>query len=861
MPRKEEKKEKRTKPCCNCKRSKVKCVYTNSLPCQRCIKIGQASSCQFVTKLPSLKFPSLDSSNSISHLPSTNPVVPTPLPVVSSSLSSSSTTSFASARLNNSTPLSSNGLNMTVPPLISTNTILNHNPSHNHNHNTNHNNHNSTIHNRQPHTTPGPFGSQMGPPNFHVASDSNWKTLIEQRLSTFDNKIDSLVDLLKMNQQVMMNNQLQFMQQQHLHQHQQLQQHQHQQLLLQQQQQQQLHQQPQHQIYEYDGVYSTTDGHGITYSSSRSYSPDSRPDSNGASPDRIKTKRLTEAEAFKRTKKRKTNSNSTNAYQQDFRDEFLSKQEANELFQFFEANISQQLFGFEISKFNVEDIWDNCPILVCAISTIASIHHPTLSSKSNQLKVYLHSLCGSILLARPKSEKDAYNTIVALILCSFWLTDSQMFTGLALQLAKEYGMNLPNPKNKDKLKLWYLLYVLDGQQSLTFNRQPLLNSQEYSLVHSKELLLEENSNQLFENEKKRLLTEKKDERTVVIPNDEEISKLVAKQRFTDMRLVSQVEYNQALNEAFKGNAWELLAPVSFGMPSKSNLELDKWMVSWTVLLSPGNFGAVWSTKSTLIYYNFAKMHINSTSVRKLTIDPNRGKFPTWEPSPMSKGTTTTTKTFTSSKITPDTEDSEDSSDDEYNDDDFISNKELVSPDEAVINANIALNAAHTVLNLVINDKDILDNLKYVPVHIHIMLYYAALLLINPPSKSNNQTIEIDEIKYYDNLLNNLKIIHILQRKIYMNLPIDVKFGNRLIRNLQDITMEKLKQIQLFVDSLSDSQEEKLELSRKITTLLDSNDNKFEEIIDYEISSDGSSKSGTPLPEKISAWPGSNHGHP
>ena len=30
---------------------------------------------------------------------------------------------------------------------------------------------------------------------------------------------------------------------------------------------------------------------------------------------------------------------------------------------------------------------------------------------------------------------------------------------------------------------------------------------------------------------------------------------MAKQRLTDMRLVSQVEYNQAINEAFKGTAW------------------------------------------------------------------------------------------------------------------------------------------------------------------------------------------------------------------------------------------------------------------------------------------------------------------
>ena len=124
-----------------------------------------------------------------------------------------------------------------------------------------------------------------------------------------------------------------------------------------------------------------------------------------------------------------------------------------------------------------------------------------------------------------------------------------MFTGLALQLAKEYGLNQPNQKNKDKLKLWYLLYVLDGQQSLTFNRQPLLNSQEYSLKHSKELLLGEKGNKLSDLKSKELIKQNKSNSKPL--TDEEISKLMAKQRLTDMRLVSQVEYNQAINEAFK----------------------------------------------------------------------------------------------------------------------------------------------------------------------------------------------------------------------------------------------------------------------------------------------------------------------
>ncbi|KAL6451062.1 prtT Transcriptional activator of proteases prtT [Candida maltosa Xu316] len=633
-----------------------------------------------------------------------------------------------------------------------------------------------------------------------------------------------------MNQQFAMNNQIQFMQQQQLHQQQR---------------------------------YGTTQI-DYTLNNTRVQSPETTRQSLANSPELLEPKRLADdnyTESTRKKRKLKDAHSKEDQFSHDFRDGFLSKKEAFELFDFFNANISQQLFGFEISKFNIEDLWETCPILVCAISTIASIHHPKLSVKSGPLQGYLRNLCGSIILNRPKNEKEGFNTIVALVLCSFWLTDSQMFTGLALQLAKEYGLNRPSRKNKDKLKLWYLLYVLDGQQSLTFNRQPLLNSEEYSLKHSKELLLQGQENIVFKDRETKLLHQT-EESTASLPTDEEIAKLIAKQRLTDMRLVSQVEYNQALNEAFKGNAWDLLSPSAFGMPSKSNLELDKWMVSWTVLLAPGNFGAVWSTKSTLIYYNFAKMHINSTAVRKLTIDPNNNSFPKWDSSltistvTNSNGTNNTVK-----QIKDSDEDWEDSSDDEYGDDDFLSNKELVSSDEAVISANIALNAAHTVLNLVINDKDILDNLKYVPVHIHIMLYYAALLLMNPPAKSNNQTIEINEIQYHENLLNNLKVVYLLQRKIYTNLPIDSKFGNRLIKNLHDVTLEKLREVQKFVDGLPDDKEEKLTLSKTINSLLESNDNKFEEIFDYELSSDGSSRSGTPLPEKISAWPGSNHGHP
>ena len=48
------------------------------------------------------------------------------------------------------------------------------------------------------------------PPTLQNASDTAWKSQIEHRLSGFDSKIDNLVEMLKVNQQFVMNNQMQF---------------------------------------------------------------------------------------------------------------------------------------------------------------------------------------------------------------------------------------------------------------------------------------------------------------------------------------------------------------------------------------------------------------------------------------------------------------------------------------------------------------------------------------------------------------------------------------------------------------------------------------------------------------------------
>lgn len=822
--------EKRTKPCSNCKRSKVKCEYLESLPCARCVNSGLTSTCHFVAKLPSFKLPLLDAppvqsayssptllsanfipqkngtsvnQNQVVYYPQANPTQPTPKPLT-----------------NHQVPLptqpKSQLMNFPPPNPASQSRFSNHTNSHQvsdlpHLKHTNH-----TFADKSQQVEEAALPAKLSPPFLAqipseiLPKDQEWKTAMENKLNSFDSKFDNLLDVLKENQKSLSNER------------------------------------------ELKNRYAAQNEQFRRYHqeflSSRSHSPSLLNDLNES----FSLKRpYTGTDSPPEVKRSKYPTN-------DFRDHVISLEEAKELFSFFETNIAQQLFGFDVKQFSVDVIWDNSPILICAICTIASMHYPDplISSKGQTLQMNLHDLCAKLLFkGKPQTELEGFNTIMALVLCSFWLSDSQRFTGLALQLAKEFEFNKRRPSRSqstlsevDRLKLWYLLYILDGQQSMTLNRQNLLDGNDQTFKSSRQLLLSDAS----EADGKSPLSINCSE-----PNDKDVTlktngtngktKTMSPSRFTDLRLVSQVEYNQALNEAFKGNAWELIAPNSFGIPSKSNLELDKWMVSWTVLLAPMNNGSVWLSKSTLIYYNFAKIHINSSIVRRLQTDTGDGDvvFPRWENYEQAKVGHQQTSIAEVGEEESDVEDDEE--------DDFISNKELVSQDETLLGLNIAVNAAQTVLNLVLNDKDILSELKYVPVHIHIMLYYAALLLVNPPvSFSGEPRLE----SYFEKLIENLKMVRLLQKRVDMNFPTDRNFGDRFIKSLDTVIQETTSRLK---QELSESEvpvSSKAGLLNELSTF-QYTDGKLTLVPD--IAED--SRESSPRSERISAWPGSHHGHP
>ncbi|KAG7722293.1 hypothetical protein KL949_000653 [Ogataea haglerorum] len=472
--------------------------------------------------------------------------------------------------------------------------------------------------------------------------------------------------------------------------------------------------------------------------------------------------------------------------------DILLLSEAEELFRFFDSNISPQLFGFNISQYSVNELWTHSPLLLASVCAIASIHHPLLSHLFRQLEQLIHKMSQHLLVRVPTTELDTFNTVLALCFCAFWFQENQMFTGMALQLASNLKLNKrsknPQVSDKNKLKLWYLLYILDGQQSLVFNRQPLMNSQDKTLKESRSLLLEDDTDGAAPDE-----------------------------NYSNLRLVSQVEYNQAISKVFEGDAWDLMAPASFGLPFKTNLELDKWMVQWTVMLSPFNNAPIWSSKSTLIYYNFAKMHINSAAVRSLHMEGD--ELPRWEE--------------VESDQIANLEEGQNILQREVSDDDDDNHYELeLSPQQSrMVSTEMALSSAETVLNLVLADTDILSALKYAPVHIHVMLYYAAMLVLNPPEYLSSKE------KSFEDTLNAVAIVKKLRSVILGNLPIDKSFSSKLIEALSRLLQERVKKLK---EDISD--EQKVELDR---VLMNNDTTSF-------------TKKRT---RQISAWPGYDHGHP
>lgn len=500
-----------------------------------------------------------------------------------------------------------------------------------------------------------------------------------------------------------------------------------------------------------------------------------------------------------------------------------------------------------------------------------------------------------LLEDKASNQFKLFMKILALILGAFWIESSQRFFGLAVQLAADLNIseifskisaetdstdsteNIRNNNDKqcaeifdytlfknytiskiDKLKLWYLIYILDSQQAIFFKKSKIISTTNV-IENPRRFILDSLLGYFPQNDEKALLMNSENSKNSELSSKSESQlhtlneKLIKLTGFyNNFNLVSQLEFSKATSLIFQGEGLLLLDPETFGIPWKTNLDLDKWMVHWTCLLTPINqSGNPWIIKQTIIYYNFAKLYLNNELTAKnqhiLDITGARNNI---------KGTESEQRSLLGRNTG------------EFDADNFGEFEEIYTED-------IALLSAQTLIEYIIKDNDIKKNLPFCPIHIHIMSYFSAICLLDSSKhyfgniqqfssisgaenksktkKINLKDIDKQKLKALINLyIEKLVLIKSLIGVLKEFLPMDEDFGKKVLKELRIRFNTKMKMMRRISDVCCKIYP--IESDSNITPIEDEED--LTRVLTQGVSNcESSSKT------KILAWPSTNHGHP
>lgn len=741
--------KKRTKPCISCKLSKVKCEYATTLPCKRCARMDIA--CQYAdgTKtippaIPTRMLPSMISNMLPSVVPSMAPnMVPNMLPNVLPHVLPN--------MLPNITPNITPNLTPNLPP----------------------------------HLAPSNAPSVRNE-NTSEKNSNEWISLVDNRLKSFESVIESMLSVFQNNQ-------------------------------LEQQSRMDLIQNELNSQATLTANLMSAHGNKIhkTGPNLSEQEPSEHSVESGETAASLPIESTNQLQVQSSATKNKTTEEV-----KDFREsKIITKEEAKILLDHFMKYFGPHLYGFKLDEMTVDDMWSSSPLLLVSICTISCSHHSSLSDKFSPLKSSLEWFASQVLI-RPDPNINVEHTIIGLVIASLWLSSTKMFSSLALHLARIWRIDqLHSPRLE---KLWCLLYILDGTENLTSHKSPSIykdmeplirDSRKHAIVNLdkktneaqffRDALLENtNTKKLPASHKQlELLNEVKKKKMVL--NDATLQ---------DLRLLTQLEYHMAMESVFHNKNTQLpslynesleatmalLPSEKFGVPWGNNMDLDKWMISWTIALQNIKVqNDPWCFKSTLLYYNFARMHINTRALLQgkksslLEGSQDLELVKLWHSQP-SKSSTIDNST------------------------------ELLATKE------ISRSAAIALLKLATKDRDMKPLFQFFPVHIYIMLYYASLVVLDPNTIEEKSEKESKE---------SYKLAHDFKDMLRSSTITDAVLKKNLTTSL----------IQL----LNNFKEEFYKVEKNV--------NKIYELFENNDEKESSNNEGKPRP--ILAWPGTNHGHP
>ncbi|AEY97130.1 FAER141Cp [Eremothecium gossypii FDAG1] len=501
----------------------------------------------------------------------------------------------------------------------------------------------------------------------------------------------------------------------------------------------------------------------------------------------------------------------------DFRAEnVISRQQAAELLQLFVSRYAGHLFGFLLSDLSIDELWTNSPILLAAICTVTCRQQQQAAHLALQLRQSLDWFTTRLANTsrRPSKSAEMEHTLLGLLIAALWLHSNQLYISVVLHLARVWRIDqLCTALDADDrlMKLWHLLYILDGNELLVSNRRPIIyHTVEPSLLGARDWYLKR-----LDDDTVREVLVATDTRGINLVNHRQLQLLneVGREKVNtstsilqEMRLLSQLEFHTAIESIFHSDnslpqfgppaGLSLLEPSKFGIPWKHNMDIDRWMISWTIALQEINVQQnVWCLKSTLLYYHFARMYINA----KDSIDASKDKLFAGSTEPAV--------------------------------DDLKERERKHDPCH-----QIAHSAAHSILRLVTRDKDVRSIFQFLPIHMYIMVFYASIILLDPTDTCDVTVGSGAETSMKEAFLLVSKFKHMLATMASS----DLEFQNELVSQLQRHLLNFNKACSSYPVCGKRIQEILNDAQCHVEQGLDENESKIKHIV---------------------AWPGTNHGHP
>lgn len=443
----------------------------------------------------------------------------------------------------------------------------------------------------------------------------------------------------------------------------------------------------------------------------------------------------------------------------DFRkDELLSKVEAAELLEIFCTKMSAHMFGYNIQDLTLQELWSESPLLLAAICTVSCPHHPTLCFKKAQLQTSLQWFSSELMTGSETVTNKEYveHTILGLVIASLWLESNQMYMSVALQLARKWRLDqgIEEGKKGELWKLWYLLYIADGSLNLVTHKSPSIYKQmEPTIMSVREILLAHVEDQNLRKVLRRneIADEGLTKEQLQSLNEVDHSKIrVDPHAIQNMHLCGLVEYHAAIECLFHNTNngrmevfSSLLKPQVFGIPWETNMDLDKWMISWTITLQSIDVqNDAWSLKSTLLYYNFARMHLNTKWLvdRKVSLEDSSW-MEVWK------------------------------------------NASRQPENSALVTAShdVSYSAAISLLKLATKDKDVKSLFQFFPNHIYLMLFYACMIVLEVPHE-----VDLTDSAVIKKLKQSFKLVQTYRDMLMANTATDSVLTGKISNSVNSL---------------------------------------------------------------------------